>query len=81
MLSGTVYPCVVKKFVYRLVLCLIIGGVGIFYAKTITCGQLPAYAVDIAAECGKIRMLRKEQPHSTQQDEPVEFGWLDRASP
>jgi hypothetical protein len=81
MLSSTVYLSVVKKFVYKLVLCLIIGGAGISHAKTITCGQLPAYAVDIATESGKIKMLRKEQPHSTQQDELFEFRWLDRASP
>jgi hypothetical protein len=81
LLSSTVYLSGVKKFVYKLVLCLIIGGVGISHAKTITCGQLPAYAVDIATESGRIRMLRKEQPHSTQQDELFEFRWLDRASP
>jgi hypothetical protein len=81
MLSSTVYLSVVKKFVHKLVLYLIIGGVGISHAKTITCRQLPANTVDIATDCGKIKMLRKEQPHSTQQDEPVESGWLDRPSP
>jgi hypothetical protein len=81
MFSSTVYLSVVKKFVYKLVLCLIIGGVGISHAKAIAYGQLPANMVDIATDCGKIKMLRKEQPHSTQQDEPVESGWLDRESP